>query len=330
MHTAFGPSSLSKRCRCPGSYHEEYGITPDEREDASEGSALHAIIEAIISGKEVEVPEKIRWKIEFCLDAISKSLAGDEIIPGEMRTVNGGSVYLEMEMDHLPYSVYTNEVGTCDFVVVYDDHIVLLDWKFGGHYVDHPNWNHQMKGYALGLWERFGLIPIHVGIVQPSVSDDYQFAPWIYNVEQYVEFNKELGSIVENSLVPNAPRVAGPSCVFCNARKTCAARTSVYSVYGSGLSIREAFDAADNEGRSILITQAKIAIDVAEDLIEHAKKRIKEGWDTPVGYRSKVTAKGNIQLNPTDSIVPWSPDGAAKAPIEIIEPKFPEVEKWKI
>lgn len=330
MHTAFGPSSLSKRRFCPGSFHQEMMAERIETRASSRGTGLHEIMEDLIRGKEVVVPDGDREAIECALRYLDSALAGDEILPGGEETRNGGKVFIEVRFDHLAYSQTSNECGTCDLVIVYDDHILLVDWKFGGSYVDHPKWNLQMKGYAIGVWDRFGRKPIHVAIIQPAVSPDYQLSPWIYGVEQYDEFRVELGAIVENCLVPEARRVVGKSCVFCNARKTCPSRVAIYSVYGEGYSMREAYKAATPDQRSILLTHAKIAIDVANDLIDFIRDDIKETGEVPVGYTAKVTVTGRIQINPTPLITSWSPDGAPDAPLEITDDKFPEVSKWKI
>lgn len=333
MHTSFGPSSLPRRKGCPGSYREEFGAEKSDTKESSAGTKRHGLIEQIlINGKADVEDEKSRAMIAICMKHLEIVLAGDEILPGGKATKNGGKVFVEYHMDHLPYSVYTDEHGTCDLVIVYDDHIILIDWKMGGHFVDHPAFNLQLKGYSLGLWDRFGHKPINVAISQPAVSELYQLQEWVFEPEKYVEFLAELSAIVEGCLVPGAPRRVGGSCIFCSVRHKCPARAAIYGALGTGFfSLREAYDAADADERGAMISMAKVAIDCAENLIDHARGHIKETGEIPTGYNAKVTVTGKVQLNPNSSIVSWSPDGAVNVKKEqVLEPAFPEVSKWKV
>lgn len=333
MHTPFGPSSLSKRAGCPGSYKEEFLCKKVDTEESTEGTEKHLILQALVeTAGDVFVPDQYKDAIASALEHLDTVLAGDEIIPGDMRTKSGGHVYAELRLDHLPYAEYSNEIGTVDLVIVYDDHIIMVDWKMGGHFVDSPKWNYQLKGYALGIWEKFGRKPISVAIIQPAVSPEYQLSAWVYDPGEYDVFASEIKAVIAKCLEHSAPRIVGSSCTFCDARYSCAARSAIYSAFASGhLSLEEAYRSASPTDRGIMINMAKCAIDMGKYMIEVAKDEIKNGGEPPEGYSHKVTSIGNIQLNPTSRIPGWSPDNAIQIPTVIVtSPSFPEVSKWMI
>ena len=232
-HTLCGPSSLDRRALCPGSLAQESWLDDGEEKDldADRGTKCHEAMEAFILGRpEPELTDDEKRDVNKAKQALEMLMMGDvilqdEVAPKVRRTRGGANVYVELELLDLPYSMESNEIGTMDLVFIYEDHILLIDWKFGGSFVPAPRWNLQLKGYALGLWKDFPTLPIHVAIVQPQVMVDYQVVPWIYEPEERDQIFAELSGIVSRCHQEPDLLVVGKACQFCKAARhvTCPA-----------------------------------------------------------------------------------------------------------
>lgn len=317
-HSPYGPSSLSKRAGCPGSAAEEAGLEEDEEFDEyrDSGVVCHAAMEALVRGTTPPDLGAEEFKlVKIAIDRANAALAGDRIIPGEMRTEMGGIILCEERFENLPYSLPGDpQVGTLDLGVWYKgSHILLLDWKFGGSFVPHPKWNQQMKAYATGLWKFIEQVPVNVAIVQPQASNEYQMNPWVYDSSDYVPFCKELRAIVVACQDPAAPRCVGKACQFCKAAKanTCVTRLSALGALASlGADWKEGYRNLDSLERGRILTAMKAAIRAAEGVIEFSKEMIREDGESPIGWSASPTAgsKGTLRLAPRPSQPSWPAD----------------------
>lgn len=140
-HTPCGPSSLERRALCPGSLSQELALGSIEEqstEEAESGTQCHKAMEAYLTGADIPpLTDEENAKFKKALDSLESILQGDTIDPVTMTTKSGGKVHIELRMESLPY--WHGEVGTVDFVIDYLDHILMLDWKFGGGFVPSPS-----------------------------------------------------------------------------------------------------------------------------------------------------------------------------------------------
>ena len=304
-HTLCGPSSLERRALCPGSLAQESWLDRgDEKdEDADRGTTCHAAMEAFVLGRpEPELTDDEARDVKKAKEALEMLLMGDvilqeEVAPKVRKTRGGANVYVELELLDLPYSMESNEIGTMDLVFIYEDHILLIDWKFGGSFVPAPKWNLQLKGYALGLWNDFPTLPIHVVIVQPQVMVDYQVVPWVYEPEERDEFFSELSGIVSRCHREPDMLVVGKACQFCKAARhvTCPA---IQRSLGAFASINAAGTQCLEEMTSMelgrVMAAAKAAEKAATAVVAQARKlamggKAIDGWscnqDSSGAYR---------------------------------------------
>lgn len=165
---------------------------------------------------------------------IMMDLTHDTLLPGTPyedggatgRTKNGGTWYAEITLD-VTAEGEAKDCGTPDLFIVYPERIILIDWKFGASFVDHPKWNLQLQDYACSIWGFTQIaVPIEPIIIQPS-SGSYSHNPWIYEVADREVFIDRLSRIRRNSFHPDAPLVVGPACQFCKGREICSARATV-------------------------------------------------------------------------------------------------------
>ena len=318
-HTPNGPSSLRKRALCPASLREEHGLT-DEKEDGYRDSGIvcHTAMECLIEGQPLpDLDSEEYAMVKLAIERANLALGGDVILPGTGTTRNGGIVLCEVGFDCLPYSMPGfPEVGTLDLAVWYKgSHILLLDWKFGGSFVDHPKWNYQMHGYILGLWEKLERVPVHVAIVQPQAGQ-YDLNPWIMSPDEEPVMLARLRRIVENAYHPEATHHVGQACKFCKAKEasTCPARhAALASIAGLPEDWKELYASMDSTERARMITAARTAEAVAGQVIEFAKTKIRTTGEVPRGWSATPAGKG-CRLAPRPSQPSW-PDDAPQIEI---------------
>ena len=318
-HTPNGPSSLRKRALCPASLREEHGLE-DSGDDAYRDSGIvcHSAMECLIDGSPLPDLDADEYAmVKLAVERANLALAGDVIIPGTGTTKNGGVVLCEVSCDNLPYSMPGfPEIGTIDLAIWYKgSHILLLDWKFGGSFVDHPKWNYQMHGYVLGLWELLERVPVHVAIVQPQAGD-YSLNPWIMEPSEEPVMLERLRRIVENAYHPEATHHVGQGCKFCKAAKagTCPARLATFGAIAElGESWREKYAELDSVGQARILTAVRVMQSTADQIIDFAKTSIRSSGLVPRGWSATPAGKG-YRLAPRPSQPSW-PDDAPQIEI---------------
>ena len=307
-HTPNGPSSLSKRERCPASMTVEASLERtkfDKRADS--GSRCHKAMECHVMGAPLpDMSDEEYGLVQIAIDALDRILCGDKIVPGKMETVGGGRIMIEIGLNGLPYSVDGSpEYGTCDLAIVYMDHILLIDWKFGGAFVDHPKWNRQTQAYALGLWELFPGRDIHVAIVKPRAGIEHVVEPWIYECQMYQTFKSELTKIVTDCHENQETYCVGQACQFCLGAmlNACPARLAALNMFSTLQELR--YEELPEERRSQLLTAARAARASADKLIDEARALIKSTGEVPEGYRASRTSKDNVRIDACPSCPSW-------------------------
>ena len=234
-HSYCSPSSLKRRSLCSASCREEAGIEEDgDDENSARGIRLHKLMEYMAKGR-----LNLDSLSEDERSAVSKAwkmalnFLGDEILP-DGTTANGGRWFCEVRMDALTSSANGwRDWGTADLVVIYEreKRIVILDWKFGGAMIDHPQFNLQLKDYAIMAWDKFGWgFSIEVGYIQPASSEMYECQPWVWTPEDGHRIAASIKEIRERSYGNDVEYVVGPACDQCAAAKkgTCWARQQVF------------------------------------------------------------------------------------------------------
>lgn len=333
-HTPCGPSSLERRALCPGSLAQELALGSAEEQftpEAESGTQCHKAMEAYLTGADIPpLTNEENAKFQKAVDSLESILQGDEIDPVTMTTRAGGKVHVELRMENLPY--WRGEVGTTDLVIDYLDHILMLDWKFGGGFVPAPKWNRQFKGYALGLWDRFGRKPIHVAAVQPEMGDQYEIVPWVYEPEEYGPFLAELHGIVDRCHREPEVLCVGKACQYCAAAdaQSCPRYVEAMGLFAAPVdSLIRDLPLLTPMDRARLLTAAKAAKKASEALVQAIRSLIRETGEELPGYTAAPMPNGGVRVAPRAVVPSWpadasptdysGPDAAWKAELGVTE-----------
>jgi hypothetical protein len=240
-HSKFSASSFAAAMACPGKRVMERGLPDRSSSYADEGTAAHAVLEAMLSGAPLPTSVSVNgtdWPVtDEMLEAVSttdenvRAIAGpDALILPEQRVCYAR--YLSVSAD--------DAWGTADVIVVRDSELQVHDLKYGkGVEVDAEH-NVQMMLYGLGALEACqGILgefeTVRLVIHQPRIkSAPSEWTVSVTDLEAWgfgaarssvcTQLNAEgadsgpWGEFVATFLHPN-----DKSCRFCKAKATCPA-----------------------------------------------------------------------------------------------------------
>jgi len=227
-HGFDSPSQLALRAICPGSTNLQKSVydkvsrgTILEDDDISEfakaGTNKHALSVEHYSGiKDVNdpaMPADVKWTVEKSKEIIAQLPAG-------------ATVVMEYRVDLSFLGADVGEVGgQIDLLAVIPGRFaVVIDWKFGVVYVEHPKYNWQLKAYSAAVARSFAVPEVQAYILQPSaMSEDLCLRAVIYKQEDLQQIETEIKDIILKTREPDAPLVRGDHCAtkFCKARSYC-------------------------------------------------------------------------------------------------------------
>lgn len=146
--------------------------------------------------------------------------------------INCPDAFAELEVKNLDFSAWApGGFGTGDCIIVADDLLEIIDFKYGkGVRVEADN-NPQMRLYALGAINRYGdlydIKRTRMTIIQPRINNDPsteeisldELLDW---AENYVKPRAELAIAGDGNFNPSVE-----TCKFCRAKERCRARAEM-------------------------------------------------------------------------------------------------------
>lgn len=284
-HATLSASSAYRWLACPPSVMATKDMPDETTVYAEEGSVAHEVAEYkvrwYLGEKDLTPPSIGNFNAEE-IDRHTDSYtyyAADKI-ESIRKSCPDAVVMVEQKLDFSNY--VEGGFGTGDLVIVADDIIQVIDFKYGKGVAVSAEHNPQMMLYALGALNLYDYLydvrTVKMAIVQPRLDS---ISEWEISVE-------DLLSWAEDTLRPTAELAtkgegefkAGEHCRFCKLRATCRARAELM-LDAAKDEFAEPAELTDDEIAGIL----KIAPDLAkwaEDVFAYAQaKAINEGkrWD---------------------------------------------------
>ena len=190
--------------------------------------------------------------------------------------------------------------GTGDCVIVADDLLHIIDFKFGLGVLVEATDNSQLKCYALGAVDTFGdlydIRRVKLTIYQPRRE----------NVDTFELTKEDLMKWADEVLAPTAKLAyegegefaAGPHCQFCKVKATCRERAE-YSMELAKYDFAEAPTLDETEIAAIL-PQIDSLVSWAEDVKQYALKQALAGTRYP-GWKL-VEGRSNRKYTDEDAV----------------------------
>lgn len=228
-HSWFGPSKGALGVNCPPSIRLTENMYEESSEFAMEGTAAHALAE-YKGRRALGLPVESRPVSDYDSDVMEEAtdeyaeLLQDRVNQMRLRCKDP---LIQFETQVGMGNYVPDSYGTCDFMCIGDDELLIVDFKFGYQEISAVE-NIQMQMYSLGAYLKFGHLydftTITMIICQPRIHNT---SVWSTTVDDLLHW-------AESVLKPAAAMAAagegefnpGPWCskYYCKARMKCRAR----------------------------------------------------------------------------------------------------------
>ena len=303
-HALLSASSSHRWLACPPSARLCESYEDKGSEYAAEGTAAHTLCEyklktslGISAENPIENLSFYNEEMESCADDYVSYIS--EVLEKTKEVCSDPIVLIEQRLD---FSRYVPEgFGTGDCVIVADDTLTVIDFKYGKGVEVSAEKNPQMLCYALGALELFDCLydieKIEVTIFQPRRE----------HISTYTLAKDELKSWAENVLAPTAKLAfegegefcAGEHCRFCKAKAECRKRAE-YNLEMAKYDFAMP-PTLDNIEISAILERADELISWAGDIKEYALQKALCGEIFPV-YKV-VEGRSNRKYTSEDAVV---------------------------
>ena len=228
-HALLSASGSHRWMACPPSARLEECCQNKESDAAKEGTVAHELCELKVKvqlGEDVSMSEYEALKENPLftkeMDACTNIYA-DYCI--DTAKEENGLPLIEVELD---LSSYIPEgFGTVDCVIVSEDTLHVIDFKYGRGVEVSPVENSQLMIYALGAYDLYSPIydfkTVKLTIVQPRLSAEPK--TWECDVQHLLDFAEKLKPIADLAFKGGGEFAPSEhTCLFCKAKYTCRAR----------------------------------------------------------------------------------------------------------
>ena len=242
-HALLSASSSERWLNCPPSAVASEAYPNPDTEFTREGTLAHEVAE-IYARREATEPyskflkaldslEGVTGEMEECAQAYSDYIE-------EQTKSDRAVVLLEQKVDFSPW--VPDGFGTCDCIIIQDDTLTIIDYKYGVGVPVSAKDNPQMKLYALGALNDYGFA------YDVSKVEMHIFQPRINNISADSITVEELETWATKVVKPTAEKAAkgkgnykpGGHCKFCPHAGRCRALTKTCTEYVETHSLRVA------------------------------------------------------------------------------------------
>lgn len=276
-HAILSASSSARWLACPPSARINAELPETTSIYAEEGTMAHALAEKTLKGylaggsadvqsDNEEMKEAVQRYVDVCIEKINaaKAASPDAVVHVEFR---------------LDFSTYVPDgFGTGDMVIVSDKSLEICDLKYGKGVPVSAEGNTQMRLYALGAVEEFGMLygfdSVHMTIIQPrldSVSTD------TLSAGDLLDWGRSIIPVAKLAYDGKGEFQAGDHCRFCKFRPRCKALAAYMT---EKTALRKKQTLTDLETVSIL-QAAKDIKRWLTDLEDYALGKALDGYDWP-------------------------------------------------
>jgi len=276
-HSVFGPSSLPRIVKCPGSVNECLKVPPKPSSIYAEhGTMLHDIVEKELNHIPCDYDKLSIVDASYVMDCLNWVET--------LKEKHTGEIYMGVEQKVTLSSFGLPEIyGTADSVIASADRIDITDWKFGSGVPRYAKGCQQSLAYAagaVGFDDELENIKVFIHIVQPPLRI---FDTIELTYREMVSAVETIRTAVVLAKKENPPRLAGLSqCRFCAANMTCSERHNATKRDAAAVfNAMSAPTIISDEAISMLLTKATAIQQYIKDAQKYASDRIRGGYGFP-------------------------------------------------
>lgn len=294
VHHEFSPSRLKQFALCPASYRMQKGLADQTSEYAELGKRKH---EAVNNEVEFDqLPLTDQEHVEYCR-LFLKTAKIEQGAPEKEYWERQVTLYSDIG------EIITS--GYVDLLLIYPEHAIIFDWKFGYVPVDEAVENHQLAAYAAAVMQEYGIKNVECHIVQPAAPPYRRVTSYTYTDLKAIRSN--IVDIIQSAK-------AGPwrfepclaACKYCRAKTFCPALREecrdIKVAWTKTLADLGQDGRINDHELAGFFGEAKLLKDVANEIEALAKHRAKElalNDENLPGYQLKKRA-GRRYVSPDD------------------------------
>ncbi|WP_298031025.1 DUF2800 domain-containing protein [uncultured Dysosmobacter sp.] len=228
-HSILPPSSCHRWLACPPSARLCENIPDKSSEYAAQGTDAHELcrhkVERLLGRDSPDPTENLAWYDQEMADCAEEYASYVMERFEEAKThCKDPVVLVEQRLD---FSQWVPEgFGTGDCVIVADNVLQVIDFKYGVGVLVEAEKNPQMMCYALGAWSAFGHLydikTVRMTIFQPRRGN---VSTWEMDAMELLKWAEEvLKPTAELAYKGEGEFKAGDHCMFCKAKAACRKR----------------------------------------------------------------------------------------------------------
>ena len=236
-HALLSASSAHRWLSCPPSAVAAEAYINEGTEFTREGTLAHEVAEVYARGGTMTADAKD--SAEITLEMIECAMGYADYIQEQIKR-DDAIVLLEQRVDFSPW--VPDGFGTCDCIILQGETMTVIDYKYGIGVPVSAEDNPQMKLYALGALNDFGLAydvtHIEMHIYQPRINNISDCALMVEDLLEWAE--QDVKPIAQKAVKGKGDYKAGEWCKFCPHAGRCRQLTKVCTEYVETHSLRVA------------------------------------------------------------------------------------------
>ena len=232
-HALLSASSAHRWLNCQPSAVVAEAYPAQDTEFTREGTLAHEVAEIYARGDCTAPGNEINQEMIDCATGYRDYIQ-------ELTRSEDDIVLLEQRVDFSPW--VPNGFGTCDCILIQGDKLTIIDYKYGVGVAVSAVDNPQMKLYALGALNDYGIAldvaKVEMHIYQPRINNISVDSLTVAELLDWAE--KVVKPAAENAIKGKGSYAAGAWCKFCPHAGRCRTLTKVCTEYVETHSLRAA------------------------------------------------------------------------------------------
>lgn len=260
-HALLSASSAHRWLACPPSAVAAEAYQDQDTEFTREGTLAHEVAEAVARGSHLPENENHDGVADGITQEMIECAKGYRDYIQELTTSDDAIVLLEQRVDFSPW--VPDGFGTCDCILIQGETLTIIDYKYGVGVAVSAEGNPQMKLYALGALNDYGIAldvsRVEMHIYQPRINNiSVDSLP----VDELLTWaDRTVKSIAQKAIKGKGSYEAGAWCKFCPHAGRCRKLTTTCTEYVETHSLRAAVPVlAPHEVAEVLTMEPLISL----------------------------------------------------------------------
>ena len=258
-HALLSASSAHRWLACPPSAVAAEAYPEQDTEFTREGTLAHEVAEIVARAK------LNGYKAHINRDDVTQEMAecaaGYSDYIQELIKSEGAIVLLEQRVDFSPW--VPDGFGTCDCIIIQDDVLTIIDYKYGQGVAVSAEGNPQMKLYALGALNDYGIAydvnRVEMHIYQPRINNISSSCLMVEDLMEWAD--RFVKPIAQEAAKGKGGYNAGEWCKFCPHAGRCQELTQLCTEFVETHDLRVAVPVlAPHEVAEVLAMEPIIAL----------------------------------------------------------------------